>query len=383
MRVIIIGGGVAGLATAIALREQGLDVHVVERRDGPTQLGAGVVCWPNASFVLAQLGLLERLLAVGGAVSSMRRMTATGRVLGDLDVSAVDSAMGWPSVAVLRRDLMGILRGRLQELDGRVTYANGAVGISESDEDAWVTLADGTEAHGDVIIGADGRMASVARLHVLGRNAPRFQRFVNWIGVYEGSVRRFEPGVVLDVWGLGERFGLVPLSPTACYWAGGAAVDVAEADPGGGQRAELVRRFGGWPGPIPDLVRDASSFRIAVHDHDPIDTWHNGRVLLIGDAAHAPLPTSGQGACQALEDAWHLAQLLPGCHDVEAAFTEFVARRASKTGAITRIGRDLARQLFPMDPSRCADRDERAALLDYTAMASGVASAWGAGLPLG
>jgi hypothetical protein len=138
------------------------------------------------------------------------------------------------------------------------------------------------------------------------------------------------------------------------YWAGAAACPEARGKEPVDHRAELRALFRGWPSPIPELIEETPTERmnkIYVHDHDPIDTWHRDNVLLIGDAAHAALPTSGQGASQALEDAWHLADCLGSATSLEQAFTAFTRRRHAKSAAIATGARDLARSLFARAPA--------------------------------
>ncbi len=122
--------------------------------------------------------------------------------------------------------------------------------------------------------------------------------------------------------------------------------------------------------------------RIAVHDIDPLQAWHRRNVVLVGDAAHAALPTSGQGACQAIEDAWHLSQCLAAAapSDLEQAFTAFTARRLGKTTQIAMAGRALAKSLFHTDAGFCERRDRESALADHGAAAGNMGRFWAEGL---
>jgi FAD-dependent urate hydroxylase len=121
-----------------------------------------------------------------------------------------------------------------------------------------------------------------------------------------------------------------------------------------------------------------------VHDHDPVDTWHRGNVLMIGDAAHAPLPTSGQGACQALEDAWHLSKLFEkGLSDIERLFATFTAQRKGKTAGITLAARQFASSLFNTDEAYCRQRNDNSKATDFLSAVHGMAKGWSSGLPIG
>lgn len=396
MDIAILGGGVAGLATALALARRGHEPRVYERRPAPATMGAGVTLWPNAGFVLADLELLDEVLALGGTPAAMHRYDAQGRSLGGLDIEPLDRLMGYPTCAILRTDLQAVLLRRAREAGVPVAFGREATAIAnDPDGRAVVHFADGGRLSPDLVIGADGRMSSVARAHVAGGNAPVYQGFVNWIGVAESSRDLVDGAAIHDYWGHGERVGIVALGRRKVYWAGAQAqtLEQARASAAAAQDGEWrkVRRlFESWPDPIGAVI-DATPPRalrlIAVHDLEPLARWHRGNVLLVGDAAHAPLPTSGQGACQALEDAWHLARCLedpamgPGA-ELEQALERFGGLRREKTEAITRQARYFARELFITDPQACRERDARVRASDPLQGVHALAQGWGRGLPL-
>lgn len=388
MQIHIIGAGIAGLASAIALTRAGHAVTVLERNPDPFGAGGGMVLWPNASFVLDRLGLLPAVAAIGGVPRTMRRLDRQGQLLQSLDIGLLDREMGYASHAVFRRDLMRILADWLVRHEVPVHY--GVAGMTlraDAEGRARLECADGNTIHADLVLGADGRKRSIARQFVLGdnqpRHRPRFQGFVNWVGAVElDSDAAEEPGVQ-DFWGVGERFGVVAITPRKVYWAAAAAAPALDRLPA---FDELYDRFAGWPAPIPALLRQtprADVRLIAVHDVDPVPCWHRANVLMLGDAAHASLPTSGQGAAQALEDAWHLPRCLaahPG--DIDAALAAFTALRAPKTQAQALGARQFAADLFITDAAECARRDARAAGQDMGALVGGMARGWASGLPL-
>jgi 2-polyprenyl-6-methoxyphenol hydroxylase-like FAD-dependent oxidoreductase len=385
MKIAILGGGVAGVAAAIAFRLQGHDVTVHERRNADTNIGAGIVVWPNAAFVLEQFGILDDVEAVAGRPRAMRRLSRHGGDLGALDIGLIDGRMGYPSLSILRSDFQRILLARLQALGVTVRHGDEVVRIDTQETDeAQVHFGNGTALTADLIVGADGRMASHARRYVTGDGTPVYQGFVNWIGVCDGG---FDADEVADYWGTGERFGIVPVGRDKAYWAGGAAVDAVGARDPAAYRDELERIFADWPEPVRRVVAATPAARINkiyVHDHDPVPTWHRHNLIMIGDAAHAALPTSGQGACQALEDAWHLARCLdahPG--DLGRALAAFTAVRFQKTAGITMAGRGLAASLFKRDEAFCRARDRNSKQADFAGLAMAMADVWSRHLPLG
>lgn len=387
MQFIILGAGIAGLSTAIALRQAGFEVRIYERRPGAGSSGGGLVLWPNAVFILEQLALLEPVLALSGRPARMQRLNRDGGVLGSIDIGVINSLMGYPSLSILRRDLHRILTQRLERLGVSVQYDHEVMNIdTDKTGSAHVSFANGLEVSADVVIGADGRMRSWARDYVTGNSAPVFQGFINWVGVVESDRKLFADTDIRDYWGIGQRFGIVPVSPHRAYWAGGQALDSIPDRPSALAPGELETRFAGWPEEVTRLISFTPVDRVRtiyVHDHDPVPVWHKRNLVLVGDAAHAPLPTSGQGACQALEDAWHLVRLLRQHGDeTEQTFRGFRDSRLDKTSGIIMAGRRLAASIFNPDAAFCEARDARSRCEDYAGLAAAMAGSWRQGLPL-
>lgn len=382
MQVAIIGAGIAGLACAIALTRAGHAVTVHERNHDPFGGGGGMVLWPNAGFVLDQLDLLQDVAAIGGVPRAMRRLDRQGGLLQSLDIGLLDREMGYSSYAVFRRDLMRILADWLARHGVPVHYGATGMTLRGGDNGAWLERADGSAIEADLLVGADGRKHSIARQFVLGENRPRYQGFVNWVGAVELERDLVDESGVQDFWGMGERFGVVAVTPRKVYWAAAlAAPDLGRLP----AFDELYERFAGWPAPIPALLRATPREHVSlipVHDVDPVPRWHRANVLMLGDAAHASLPTSGQGAAQALEDAWHLPRCLAAHGGIDAALAAFTALRAPKTQAQALGARQFAAELFITDEAECQRRDARAAGLETAALVRGMAQGWGSGLPL-
>ena len=387
MEIGILGGGIAGLSVALALRKQGYNPRVYERRAVPATMGAGVTLWPNASFVLEELGLLQDIAAIGGRPLTMRRQDAAGNALGGLDIGLLDRTMGYPTYTVLRRHLQKVLLEHAARLGIAVEFGRRAMSIElDAHGRAVAHFENGASIRPDLLIGADGRMGSVARKFVAGDNTPLYQGFVNWIGVAQAPHALVDDMAIQDFWGAGERFGCVPIRPDLVYWAAAQVRLLNEATPSADMRKEVEDLFAEWPEPVAHLIRStpANAIRlIAVHDLEPLHTWSRANVLLVGDAAHAPLPTSGQGACQALEDAWHLARCLDGASGgLDDVFQAFSRIRAPKTARLAEQGRVFARGLFATDPETCRIRNERAKASDPVSDVQVLAAGWGQGLPM-
>jgi len=387
VKVAILGAGVAGVSCAIALQRIGYDVAVYERHAELSSLGAGIVCWPNGAFVLDKLGLLSDIAKVSGRLVSMNRWSDEGEDLGGINVLALNKAMGYPSYAMLRRDLMMVLMSHLNQLGIQVEFNHEVVKLEAgSDGVTTVCFEHGGSIEADMVIGAEGRMNSASRAFVTGDNSAMYQGFVNWVGVFESDKVVFKDVAVNDYWGVGERFGIVPVSPNKAYWAGAIAAEIGDAEKST-YKLELLSVFNDWPGLIAKMITStplSNMNKIYVHDHDPIDVWHKGNVLLIGDAAHASLPTSGQGVCQALEDVWHLMKLLTlDAPNLDKVFADFTALRQAKTKGITLGARQFADSLFNTSRPLSLRRNESSKATDFSAVVEGMARGWSSGLPMG
>ncbi len=387
MKIAILGGGVAGVSSAIALKQKGFDVSIYERHESASNIGAGIVVWPNAAYVLDQLGVLNEIEAASGHPTRMRRLSSANEDLGAIDIEKINHHMGYSSLSILRSDFQNILISKLESFGVAIQYGHTLTSIETKNPDqAEVHFQNGSKMTADVLIGADGRMASYTRQYVHGDNAPVYQGFINWIGVYESEEESFDKIEIADYWGVGERFGIVPITKHKAYWAGGvASANICSRNPAE-YRAELASIFAGWPQPVQRVIHHTPVERINkvyVHDHDPIQTWHKNNLIIIGDAAHAPLPTSGQGACQALEDAWHLANILSDYpHDLQNAFVKFTEIRFEKTAGTIMAARGFASSLFNRDENFCMARNESSRNTDFTKLYAAMSRDWAQHLPL-
>lgn len=337
--IAIVGAGVAGMTLALLAKQRGCQVSLYERQNTISSIGAGVTLWPNAVFVLQQIGLKQEIERVGGTPRFMRQFNHSGNQLAEFDIEDVNLLSGFPTITILRRDLVGVLARALDAM-GVAIHFNSP--ITTQNVDAF-------RQEFDLVIGADGRMNSVVRQTLYqDKVTPSYQGFINIIGISRLQ-EKLPDKAIHDFRGTGERFGIVPVKDDLCYWAGAWCANLDKERPLSAWYKELHWRFRHWPEPVQHVLNgyDKTSLnRIFVHDLDPLPYWHKGNVLIIGDAAHASLPTSGQGVAQALEDAWHLALLLEKEDDLESILATFYQRRTTKTSAAQNVGRLLAQRIF-------------------------------------
>ena len=384
INITIIGASITGLSTAIALKQKGFYVTIYERHESEQTIGAGVVLWSNASYVLDKLGLLKDIEKVSSEPQKMQRYSNRGESLGTLNIELINKEIGFKSYSILRKAFQKILIDRLDALGVEIHYGYEAIDIISDADDTSVVFENGESIRATIVVGADGRMNSTVRRYVLGDNKPIYQSFINWIGVYKSEEVMFPTMDIADYWGVGERFGIVPIDAYSCYWAGGVfSSQITTKDPSH-YKDELMHVFKDYPPIISEIINHTalqSINKIYLHDHEPNSCWHKDNVIMLGDAAHAALPTSGQGSAQALEDAWHFSNILfTHSSNTKLAFQEFTQLRYAKTKDICNSGRGLAKRIFNTDARYCLKRNEESRKADFDALAIGMAKIWGRGL---
>jgi 2-polyprenyl-6-methoxyphenol hydroxylase-like FAD-dependent oxidoreductase len=334
---LVVGGGIGGVATAIALGRIGWDVTVLERATSVTDVGSGITLFPNALRALDVLGVGDAVRGAGAPPPAAGLQQPDGAVV--VDVSAVPSVGG--IFAFHRADLHRTLRSFLP--DGVLRPGAEVTSVDSVNGGARVALAGGERLYADLVVAADGLRSTVRGALWPDHPGPRYAGYTSWRGVTAEPVEGIEYGG--ETWGRGLRFGLLPLKDRRVYWfavANGPA-GTESPDPHG----EVVRRFGSWHDPIPRLIAATPPDRVLHLDiHDltlPLPPFARGRVTLLGDAAHAMTPDVGQGACQAIEDAVTLAAALAGEPDVPRALSVYDEQRRSRTASIVKAARRTGR----------------------------------------
>ncbi|HEX7155462.1 MAG TPA: FAD-dependent monooxygenase [Thermoanaerobaculia bacterium] len=350
MRVLVIGGGIGGLATAIALRQQGLETIVCERAGAMREVGAGITLWSNAIGVLRQLGVAEEIIATGAVLHRAEIRTSVGRVLSATDVDSLSAKIGEPCIMLHRAELLSILAAKVPD----VRLGMECVAVS----DGAAMFADGTRIEADVIVGADG-IHSAVRKQLFPAVVPRYSGYTGWRGTVpiDGLPSDELHGTAIEWWGRGTRFGIVPIGAGRVYWFATAN------QPPGVQRAPLAELFGTWEAPVPAIVAKATQvLQNDIYDLAPSREWFRGRTVLLGDAIHATTPNMGQGAAQALESALSLSRALAEAPSVEAAFARYVRERQRRTRWITTQSWRIGSVATAANPIAVALRDAVVAL---------------------
>jgi 2-polyprenyl-6-methoxyphenol hydroxylase-like FAD-dependent oxidoreductase len=330
----IVGGGIGGLTTAIALHRRGWRVEVLERAPEFTEVGAGISLWPNALHALEALGLADTVRALGAVETGGGVRDRRGHWLSRVDNAELTRRFGHPLVVLHRADL---LRALTEALPADSLRPGSEVSAVRDDGHHLVVEHRGGESRPDLVVGADGLRSAVRRTLWPDAAGPRYAGYTAWRMVTEPLA--VPPSEGAATWGRGERFGCTALPGGRMYCFATASLPASGAASGPAEYAELLRRFGSWPDPIPALlaaVPPDAVLRHDLYDLPPLPSFVHGRVALLGDAAHAMTPNLGQGACQALEDAVTLAHCLDGTPDVAAALRSYDLLRRPRTQAVTR-----------------------------------------------
>jgi salicylate hydroxylase len=367
MPFLIVGGGICGLATALSLARQGRPVHLLERSETFTEIGAGLQVGPNASRAMDVLGVLEDILPLAVQPGTAVMMDAVrGVPLTTLDFGeAFRLRYGYPYLVLHRSDLLDALLARCQAHD-LITLESGRT-VVDADvraTGATVTCSDGSAYDADVLIAADG-LHSTLRRHVVD-DVAACSGYTAYRGTVPASLAggtSVSPDVVLWVGpGMhlmqypvrrGELYNQVAVFRSARYHAG----HTTQGEWGG--PGELDAAFASACGPVRDAVARIGRDRDwPMYDRSPAETWINGRLVLTGDAAHPMLQYLGQGACQALEDAvelgWRLGQ---AGRDADRALREFERARLPRTARCQTSARPWGELWHTGDPLLLALRN--------------------------
>ncbi|EME26855.1 Zeaxanthin epoxidase, chloroplastic [Galdieria sulphuraria] len=312
--VIIVGGGLAGLTTALALHRAGVRCFVFEQQEELTAVepSAAVSLWSNASAILDRLGAGTKARMHGMPTLELQIYDVKNRtLLKKWNLLKEHLSYNGTEIVPVPRD---ILRQILSELLPPDTVFFGAKFQSYLDRGSYVQVRFDKygEFEGSFLIGCDGVFSKVRK--TMGINLePKYAGYTTWRSIVNFSDTKHFPFFTgKELWGAGSRFGTLVVNPDRIYWYA-----IANAAPGQiflrPFRPQLLQRFQGWPFLCEDLIRNSNEFdirRYDVYNWPTLGNWTRGRATLVGDAAHPVTPNMHQGTCMSIEDAAYLAQMV-------------------------------------------------------------------------
>jgi 2-polyprenyl-6-methoxyphenol hydroxylase-like FAD-dependent oxidoreductase len=362
-QVVVIGGGIGGLTTALALASHGIPVTVHERAPELHEIGAGLGLWPAPLRVFDGLGIGDAVRALSGPWSEAGLRRWDGRFLVRYTAEEFSARLGEPTIGVHRGELQALLLRSLP--DGVVHTSHELVDLDEVGTTVTAHFAGGATVRGAALIGADGRRSTVRR-HLFGDQPLHDCRSVGWRGTATAPPGSDWHERIGETWGPGGRFGVLPISGNRVTWYAAAK----ELRNGGGID-ELLERFGSWHHPIAELIAATDPANLwwdALDDRRPSRRWVSGRIALLGDAAHPMTADLGQGACQAILDAEVLAEELDARANVTEALRAYERRRRWRAGAVTMIARGATVGARPESRVAVALRSRMASLMPASVM---------------
>lgn len=357
VRIAIIGGGIGGLTTAVALRHFGFDPKVYEQAPALLDVGAAIAIWPNAIRVLQKLNLADKVIERAGEIKAIQWLDHNGHLINR--VSLGDIVVKSAAVALHRADLQEVLLDAVPQ--NSVYLGRSFIDYSQTGKQVTVHFANGNSIETDILIAADG-IHSKVRAKFLNDAPPSYRGYMVWRGIAENAPASLPPATAIELHGKGRRFGIGPVGSGRVGWwaASNAANTKATAEERSGDRKtwqngeyisskhtqetqrELLRLFDGWHRPVLQLIEGTPSgsiLKTGAFDRRPSRLWGQHAITLLGDAVHPMTPNFGQGGCMAIEDAMILARCFEKYSAEEETLRKYEELRRSRTLAVTRYSR--------------------------------------------
>ncbi len=342
--IAIVGAGIGGMAVAATLRQIGLDVRVYEQAPRFARIGAGIQMMPNSMKVLRRIGVEERVLAKSfKPFSHLNREWDTGKIMRELPMP--ESLFGAPYLCMHRADLHEALAQVVPE--NIVHLGKKLVGLEQGAGQVTLVFADGTRAHADAVIGADG-VHSVARDIIIGPDAPIHKGRIAYRSIFSSAhLNGFDIGSSRTKWWGPDRHIVIyytNATRTELYFVTSvpepAEWVTRESWSATGDVNELRKEYEGFHPDVRAVLQACPDcHKWAILEREPLPRWSDGRIVLLGDACHPMTPYMAQGGATAIEDAAILARCLAdvNAEDLEGAFLRYEAHRKPRTSRIQAI----------------------------------------------
>ncbi|WP_186763793.1 FAD-dependent monooxygenase [Planomicrobium sp. CPCC 101079] len=340
MEIVIIGGGIGGLCAAAALQKQGISVQVFDANPEFLPVGAGIGIGSNAMHALADLGIGEEVFRKGYVLQSLVFQNKNGKLLKSIDFLALSEKSGQKNITIHRAHLHRTFIDTL--IPGTLHYRKKCISVEQDSERVTAFFADGTHIEADLLIAADG-IHSPIRQKILPKSKPRYAGYTCWRGISD-NLGKVEEFTSRELWSTKGRFGVAPMKDGKIYWF--ACVNSPARNPLHQNLApqEVAKLFSHFLESISHIIRTTLPKNMLHHDImdiKPLARFVYGKVVLLGDAAHATTPNMGQGAGQAIEDAICLANGFEQFADVEQILRFYEEKRVARTAKVIRLSRQI------------------------------------------
>ncbi len=345
MKIDILGAGIGGLTTAVALEKKGVDYSIYESADTIKLAGTGIILANNAMQVFQKLGLKEELEKLGNPISSLNITEASLKPISKMDLTHFEKKYRVKNIAIHRGVLQQLL---LKHIDKKKLHLGKRLTEISPNAPYDLSFEDGTVANADVVIGADG-IHSVVRQQVAPNYKIRKAKQVCWRGITNYVLPKGLVEELNEAWWNNQRFGFVQIAADKVYWY---ALTTFKKSINEHKKEELGNRFKGFHPVVRDLISSTPIDQIhtdEISDLKPISTWINGKMALLGDAAHAMTPNLGQGACQAIEDAYVLSECLEK-YPPQEAFKQYQKLRMAKAQSLVKTSWQVGKMAHVKNP---------------------------------
>ncbi|EZH74283.1 monooxygenase [Aquimarina atlantica] len=332
MTIDIIGAGIGGLTTAIALQQKGIRTRIFEQAENIKPVGAGIILANNAMQVYEKLGLRKIIEDNGNYIASMNITKADLNPISKVDLSFFEKKHKVKNIAIHRGALQQIL---INELKFNEIHLNHRLKKVESNDHGYsLTFENRKQIQSSILIGADG-LKSVVRQGLFPETIIRNAKQVCWRGVTDFKLPGAYKNELNEAWGKRDRFGFVQIAKDKVYWY---ALKSFKTGKNEFSAHNIENYFDKYSSVIKSIISSTQKEHIhtaEISDLKPTSFWYKEKVCLIGDAAHAMTPNMGQGACQAIEDAYILSECLSK-YEVHQAFATFQKLRLPKAHQVVK-----------------------------------------------
>lgn len=326
IRIAIIGGGISGLSTAVALQKKGIHAEVYEKGEGFTGPDTGIVLSGNAIRSFYIMGLGGQMLANGMTTDHCLVKSDTGEVIAKFDYQSPSHI---PNYLIMQRSvILKILTESL--LPGTLHFNKELIDFKQNSQEIKLNFKDGSTAEAEYLIGSDG-IESPIRKKLIPESKLTFSGSVCWRGFIENPPISGIP--YTETWGPRGRFGIAPMPGNRLYWYAHKKFRSTNTDMSDWTPIDLLFNFFYYHDPIQPILENTPTENIIFDELsvlEPLEHFHYGNILLIGDSAHASIPNIGQGASQAIEDAVYLSKWISTVDSIEKAFEKYELSRLER-----------------------------------------------------